>query len=232
LAARAGEVGIERFVPAVMAENRPMLGVFQDVGFEVSRELEGGEVEVSFPIQVTEAYRERVAVVRGHGAGLASVAARGATTGRCTGAPSAASGQDTTVAFRRVVLGYDGSDAARRALDRLPELVDQGAEVTIVTAVKRTVTSLGPMLPDPADVEEQRRKLDEAWEALRARGIRARSVEPAGDAAERIVEEADRVDADVIVVGRHGKSLPARLLLGSVSEKVLRSTHRDVLVVQ
>lgn len=136
------------------------------------------------------------------------------------------------MAFRRVVLGYDGSDAARRALDRLTQLVDDGAEVTIVTAVKRTVTSLGPMLPDPAEVEEQRRKLDEAWEALRARGIHARAVEPAGDAAERIVDEAERVDADLIVVGRNEKSLPRRLFAGSVSEKVLRAAHRDVLVVQ
>ncbi|MDQ3876646.1 MAG: acetate--CoA ligase family protein, partial [Actinomycetota bacterium] len=53
--------------------NRPMLGVFQDAGFEVSRELEAGEVEVSFPIQATEAYRERVDE-RDHVAVTASVA--------------------------------------------------------------------------------------------------------------------------------------------------------------
>jgi RimJ/RimL family protein N-acetyltransferase len=60
LAQRAGEAGITRFVAEVLAENRAMLRVFADAGFEVSRELEHGEVELSFPIQVTEAYRERV----------------------------------------------------------------------------------------------------------------------------------------------------------------------------
>ncbi len=134
--------------------------------------------------------------------------------------------------LRRIVIGYDGSDAARRALERVPELVGEQSEVTVVTAVPTTVTSLGPRPPDPAEVEEQRRKLEEAWEALRRRGIRARSVERAGDPAERIVEEAERVDADLIVVGTHGKGLPRRLLLGSVSEKVLRTAHRDVLVVR
>ncbi|HEU5491587.1 MAG TPA: GNAT family N-acetyltransferase, partial [Gaiellaceae bacterium] len=61
LAARAAEVGIERFVASVLADNRDMLGVFTAAGFELTRELEGGEVEVRFPIVSTERYRERVA---------------------------------------------------------------------------------------------------------------------------------------------------------------------------
>ena len=72
LAERASEVGIERFVAEVMAENRDMLGVFEAVGFELTRELEGGEVEVQFPIASTERYRERVEE-RDHAAVTASL---------------------------------------------------------------------------------------------------------------------------------------------------------------
>jgi acetyl coenzyme A synthetase (ADP forming)-like protein len=60
LAARAAAAGIERFVAEVLAENRQMLGVFTGAGFDVVRELEHGEVEVSFPIAATEAFQERV----------------------------------------------------------------------------------------------------------------------------------------------------------------------------
>jgi acetyl coenzyme A synthetase (ADP forming)-like protein len=60
LAERAAGVGIERFVAEVMADNRSMLGVFEAAGFQLTRELEGGEVEVQFPIASTETYRERV----------------------------------------------------------------------------------------------------------------------------------------------------------------------------
>jgi acetyl coenzyme A synthetase (ADP forming)-like protein len=60
LAERAAEVGIERFVAEVMAGNRGMLSVFEAAGFELARELEGGELEVQFPIAATEAYRARV----------------------------------------------------------------------------------------------------------------------------------------------------------------------------
>src|SRR5919197_5616447 len=60
LAARAAAVGIERFVAQVLPENAAMLGVFRDAGFEVARELEGGEIEVRFPIAATETFRARV----------------------------------------------------------------------------------------------------------------------------------------------------------------------------
>lgn len=61
LAAQAAAAGIERFVAQVLPENRRMLNVFQEAGFEVSRRLDGGEVEVSFSIKPTERFRERVA---------------------------------------------------------------------------------------------------------------------------------------------------------------------------
>ena len=60
LAARAAETGIGRFVAEVMAENQAMLSVFAEAGFDVVRELEHGEVEVSFPIAATESFQARV----------------------------------------------------------------------------------------------------------------------------------------------------------------------------
>ena len=60
LAERAGREGIDRIVAEVLAENRGMLGVFESLGFELSRELAGGEVEIAFPIKSTERYEARV----------------------------------------------------------------------------------------------------------------------------------------------------------------------------
>jgi acetate---CoA ligase (ADP-forming) len=72
LAARAASVGIERFVAEVLPENSQMLRVFQAVGFESTRRLEGGTVEVEFRIQHTETYLERVDE-RDHLAAVASL---------------------------------------------------------------------------------------------------------------------------------------------------------------
>ena len=68
LAARAAAAGIERFVAEVLAQNRAMLGVFERAGFELTRELEEGVVEVEFELAATERYelsveeRDHVAV--------------------------------------------------------------------------------------------------------------------------------------------------------------------------
>ena len=72
LAARAAEVGIERFVASVLPDNRAMVGVFEAAGFELTRTLEGGELEVQFPIASTERYREHVEA-RDHEAVVASL---------------------------------------------------------------------------------------------------------------------------------------------------------------
>jgi len=60
LAELAAQAGIERFVARVLADNRRMLEVFLGAGFDMTGELAEGEVEVSFPIAATEAFRERV----------------------------------------------------------------------------------------------------------------------------------------------------------------------------
>ena len=72
LAARAARQGITRFVAEVIADNRPMLRVFSEAGFSLSRTLSGGVVEVTFPIATTAAYLARVAA-RDHTAVAASV---------------------------------------------------------------------------------------------------------------------------------------------------------------
>ncbi|HET8741005.1 MAG TPA: GNAT family N-acetyltransferase, partial [Gaiella sp.] len=60
LAERAAGHGIQRFVAEVVSDNRRMLGVFEALGFELTRALGGGEVEITFPIARTERYEERV----------------------------------------------------------------------------------------------------------------------------------------------------------------------------
>lgn len=53
-----------------------------------------------------------------------------------------------------------------------------------------------------------------------------------GDAASRILEQVEEQDADLIVVGKHGKGLTEELLLGSTTKHVLAGARCDVLVTQ
>jgi acyl-CoA synthetase (NDP forming)/RimJ/RimL family protein N-acetyltransferase len=61
LAAAASEIGLRRFVAEVLAENSPMVRVFRDAGYQVSREIEEGVLHLEFDIDPTE---ESLAVAR------------------------------------------------------------------------------------------------------------------------------------------------------------------------
>ena len=52
-----------------------------------------------------------------------------------------------------------------------------------------------------------------------------------GDPVARILETADRLQIDVIVMGTHGKGAMEYTFLGSVAEKVLRKTRRPVFII-
>jgi len=136
--------------------------------------------------------------------------------------------------MRNIVVGYDGSEPAKRALSAAAELAG-GADVTVVSAVQlASVTGRGPIpAVDPYEVAERQRELAEAAAFLReTRGIAPREVEGHGDPADVIIDEAKAVGADLVVVGTRGLGAAARLVLGSISTKVLHHAPCDVLVVR
>ena len=136
--------------------------------------------------------------------------------------------------MRNIVVGYDGSETAKRALERTAELASkEGATVTAVSAVQvlpPAGRSAGAI--DPDEVTERRQELSEAEAFLAEKGIKANLVEGHGDPAEVIVDAAKETGADLIVVGTRGLSTAERVLLGSVSTKVLHDAPCDVLVVR
>ena len=73
LEAAARERGVVRFVADVLPQNRRMISVFRSAGFEVSREMADGYIELTFPIQETEASLQ-VVRAREHRAEARSVA--------------------------------------------------------------------------------------------------------------------------------------------------------------
>lgn len=121
---------------------------------------------------------------------------------------------------KNIVVGYDGSEAARRALDRAADLVDgYGSTLAVVSVADR-------------DVSGTERLLAEARDRLLARQVSARYLDPVGEPADTLVETAAELDADLLVVGRREHNALQRLVLGSVSSRVLHRASCDVLVVR
>jgi nucleotide-binding universal stress UspA family protein len=113
---------------------------------------------------------------------------------------------------RRIVVAYDGSESALRALDAAAQLTGYGSTLTVVSIA-------------PGD--EGRDTLAGARELLLSRGVTARYVARSGEeAADEIVEAARELEADLIVVGRRAQREDE-----SVSAEVVRTAAGDVLVV-
>ena len=84
-----------------------------------------------------------------------------------------------------------------------------------------------PMVPN----EEEKKKLEE-WKAeLERPGLNVSLHEPMGEVAEEILECAAAVKADAIVMGRHGHGAMYNLLVGSVTEGVLKRASCPVVLV-
>jgi len=76
-----------------------------------------------------------------------------------------------------------------------------------------------------------RSALDTTLKRLEGRGAQVQGVLREGVAWEEIEHVANDIDADVIVIGTHGRRGIARALLGSVAENVIRTSYRPVLTI-
>ncbi len=157
--------------------------------------------------------------------------------------------------MQTIVVGYDGSDSAERALRRAAELAEAFSARLVAVSVRGpalapaleptaelvpppvagTVGLGGVPLPEPApgpDPEElARAQLERARKALASRKVETEYVVELGDPAERLLAVADERDADLIVLGRHEHSAIRDLLLRTVADGVVHHAHRPVLVV-
>lgn len=146
----------------------------------------------------------------------------------------------------KVLVATDGTkhgDAAINALERLR--LSSGDSIHVISVVDMAVP-LGidiysGYLPDTADIEAAAReqvagvitaatsKLTEMFEKS---GVAVTSDVLFGSPDSRIVETAEEIDAELIVVGSHGYKRWERMLLGSVSDSVVHHAHCSVLIVR
>ncbi len=152
---------------------------------------------------------------------------------------------DTTTRFT-VVVGVDFSDTSERALREALDLATRHDPTDL--HLVSVVDDLGSTEPADASESEATALARSTEDSLRKFGDRVmeevakegRTVTVTrrllhvrvGAPAEEIVKVASDFDADMVVVGTHGRRGLPRLLLGSVAERVLRLARCPVLVVR
>lgn len=133
--------------------------------------------------------------------------------------------------MKKLLIAYDGSDPAKRALEQTAQLATaMDASVTVVSVV-----ALHPGLArvdDPVeDPVVHRAELAEAKAVLDARKIACEVLEPFGDPATTIERIAVEGGFDTVILGSRGLGTVARALKGSVSNHVAVHSKATVVIV-
>jgi len=159
--------------------------------------------------------------------------------------------------MKRILVPIDFSDATLRVIDLAQQLAKAlDAEIHLVHVKELTAAAapgalgyglagmpeLAPMSGVPIPVfdpmpqtvpvaEDEQSKLTHWQDKIAQSGVKVTLHEPTGAVVEEILNEADVVNADLIVMGTHGHGAMYNLLVGGVTKGVLKRSTRPVLLV-
>jgi nucleotide-binding universal stress UspA family protein len=133
--------------------------------------------------------------------------------------------------IRRILVAYDGSEPARRALEVAAELAaGLGTRVGLVSVAP---LEMGPPPDDPwSAASAHAAELHEAKALLAERGLDAETHEPMGEAGPMIVQVAEEFGYDTIVIGSRHLGALGQAVLGSVSVYVANHANATVIIAR
>ena len=141
----------------------------------------------------------------------------------------------------RILLAFDGSSPSQEAVDEIARRPwPRATSIRIISVVIPYVPGAAEFVPGattPLSVAEDhereaRETAARAADRLAGLGAPVEIVARQGDPATTIVEEAREWNADLIVVGSHGRTGLAKLLVGSVASHVVTHSPCTVVVVK
>jgi nucleotide-binding universal stress UspA family protein len=144
------------------------------------------------------------------------------------------------IKLARILVPTDFSDSARHALSYgMSFALEYEAELVLLHVVETVAAPYASdLFPVPmAEVFEEmssyaREELDKLAAEARGRGVRVRSLVAQGKPSVEIIRVAREENADMIVLGTHGKGVLDQALFGSTTERVVRKAPCPVLSVR
>ena len=142
--------------------------------------------------------------------------------------------------YKKILVGYDGSEASKKALNKAIELSREfNAQLCIVGVVRPFEFAAIDFIP-PEEIEEyekeeltkEERYLKEAVEIANKEGIQPQTKVMEGEPAEELMTYADENGCDLIVVGYRGVGGFKRMLLGSTASNLVKYANQSVLIVK
>ena len=143
----------------------------------------------------------------------------------------------------KILLGIEGSSFSEAATQTLVSYIrPEGAEVLVLQVVDPLVYSVPPMMaPDYAPEMAERLKaqvtyaketVKRAVELLKSKGFKVEGRVVESEVRAGILDSAAEFNADLIVLGSHGRRGLKKFLLGSIAESVARHARCSVMIVR
>jgi nucleotide-binding universal stress UspA family protein len=144
--------------------------------------------------------------------------------------------------FEKILYPTDFSDVSKKALGYIKTLKDAGAKEVIVLHIidEREIAYISHLPEASIDIEKLEKKREEdvkeeigaIEKELKENGFTVKTIIKKGVPFTDILETEEKENISVVVIGSHGKTCISEMLLGSVSEKVIRKSSKPVLVVR
>ena len=141
--------------------------------------------------------------------------------------------------YRKILVPLDGSKVAEGVLPHAKDLAySQGAELILLTVGANPALDYAFSDPGLAQIavqeEEDRSKkyISEIEGQLKSAGFKTSTMLRVGSVADVILGVAEELQVDAIAMSTHGRTGPARWLLGSVAERVVHSSKVPVLLIR
>jgi nucleotide-binding universal stress UspA family protein len=141
--------------------------------------------------------------------------------------------------YRKILVPLDGSKVAEGVLPHARDLAySQGAELILLTVGANPALEFvfsDPGLAQSAVLEQEERSknyIGEIERQLKSAGFKTSTVLRVGSVAEVILGVAEELGVDCIAMSTHGRTGPARWLLGSIAERVVHNSKIPVLLIR
>jgi len=135
--------------------------------------------------------------------------------------------------MEKILIGFDGSEGAENALNKAMLLVDDDGELILLAVVH---TPSDKSFVDKEAYKTLKKKahniIANAINDIGSHGFTITGIVEEGDVAAKIIDAANNLKCDLIVLGSKGTSEISRYPIGSVANKVVQYAHKPVMVVR
>jgi nucleotide-binding universal stress UspA family protein len=135
--------------------------------------------------------------------------------------------------MRRILVGFDGSEGAENALNKAITLINEHGEIILIAVVPLPLDSnLMDNTTHKLMIQKAQNLINSVIEDIGINEYSIRGFVKDGDIAGTIIDAANELNCEMIILGSKGKSELENYPIGSVANKVVQYAHKPVMVVR